>query len=766
MRDDNLALPGVATPSEQSAALVEVALPVPLRRSFTYRWRGDAPAVPGSRVAVPFHGRKMVGVVLGPAAPPPAGVRLKSIAGHLDEEPVFGDELLRFLREAADYYLHPLGEVLRAASPALTREGLGRLRGSGFLDAGESLQGPVVGVQREVFVRLRPSEPSRRLGRVQRGVLDALADGRERSLAELRAERGSIPRRVIAGLAEQGLVEMEEREVPADPFLRDPVERDRPPPLTPEQAAALAALAAARRRGAGTHLLYGVTGSGKTEVYLRLIGQVREEGRGALLLVPEIALTPQLVGRFRARFGDDIAVLHSGLSDRQRAGAWRGLRCGELRMAIGARSAVFAPVPDLGVIVVDEEHDPSFKQEEGFRYHARDLAILRAHRAGALCVLGSATPSVETTHRALGGRIGLSRLRSRPTAHPLPDVEVVDLRRQGPGPSGHPLVTGPLHRALDACLAADGQAILFLNRRGFSPSLRCVACGALVECPACSVTLTEHRRAGRLRCHYCDFSTPLPEACPACGARDLEPLGVGTERLEEALAEGFPGASVGRLDRDVAAGGRSVERVLSRFRRRELDILVGTQMVTKGHDLPGVTLVGVVLADQSLSFPDFRASERTYQLLSQVAGRAGRGDRPGRVLFQTFQPHHPAVRFARRHDYDGFYAAEVETRRELGYVPFGRLVAVRVDAGDEREAAGAARSLAEVARAAPQPGVEVLGPAPAPLARLRGRYRFRLLLRGPERRPLRAVARRIVARIEEGLGPVRAHVDVDPIQML
>ena len=756
--------------SAEPERYVEVALPVPLRRRFTYR----APAklgelAPGTRVAVPFSGRKLVGVVLGHPSEPPEGVkRIKAVAGAIEKEPVFDGELLAFLLEAAEYYLHPIGEVLRAAAPALPTDAIRALRDGGFLEEGEGLAGPAVATRRALFVRRSDAPVGKRVGSKQQEVLALLEERAEVSLDELRAHVKG-PRAVVRRLAERGLVVVEEREVPADPFFSEAVERDAPPDPTDAQRAAIEKAIAALDEGPATHLLHGVTGSGKTEVYLRVISAARERGKGAILLVPEIALTPQLVSRFRARFGDGIAVLHSGLTQVQRKAAWRGLRRGELHFAVGARSALFAPVRDLGVIVVDEEHDGSFKQEEGFRYHARDMAILRAHRAGALCILGSATPSIESRRRAELGKTAYASLPARATAQALPAVEVVDLRRHGAGPSGHPLITGPLHRALERCLAAGDQAILFLNRRGFSPSLRCGSCGEVAQCPACSVSLTEHRRAGRLRCHYCDFSMPISQRCPECGSPSLTPLGLGTEKLEDALDAAFEPAKVARLDRDTAAGGRAIEAVLDRVRRREIDVLVGTQMVTKGHDLPGVTLVGVVLADQSLAFPDFRAAERTFQLLSQVAGRAGRGERPGRVIFQTFQPNHPSVACAERHDYEAFYRAELKERELLGYAPYGQLVAVRADATDERRAREAIERLAERARAcAPVRAkeVDVLGPAPAPIARLRARYRFRMLLRAPSRRPLRAVARAVAARIDEGLGAARAHVDVDPVSML
>ena len=757
---------------DPNAFLVEVAVPVPIRRRFTYRVPNAliARIVPGARVAVPFGPRKLPAIVLSRASAPPGAGRIRDIAGIIDGEPVFPDELLALLVEAADYYVHPVGEVLRAATPALPREAMSRLREVGFLDADEALPGIAIGTRTELVVR-RTDAPldDARLGERQREVLALLDARREVTLAELRRHVDE-PRTVLRALVKRGLVATEEREVVADRYFSSTIVRDVAPTPNEAQRAAMDTLCAAVNAG-GYHgvLLHGVTGSGKTEVYLRTIAEARALGRGAILLVPEIALTPQLVGRFRARFGDEIAVLHSGLKERERNDAWRALRSGAVSLAIGARSAIFAPVARLGVIVVDEEHDPSFKQEEGFRYHARDLALLRAHRAGAVCVLGSATPSVETYNLSERGKLTRLSMPDRATPRPLPSVEIVDLARYKGTPSGHPLITTPLHRAIERCLAEKGQAILFLNRRGFSPTLRCPSCSEVMECPACSVSLTEHRRARALRCHYCDFAAPSTGACLRCGELGLEPIGLGTERLEEALAQTFAPARVARLDRDTASGVEGVEAVLDRMRRRETDILVGTQMVTKGHDLPGVTLVGVILADQSLAFPDFRSAERTFQLLAQVAGRAGRGDEEGRVILQTYQPEHPAIVQASRHDYLAFYETELEARRELGYTPFSRLVAVRVDAGDEAQAEAVTNELARVARAHPAVKrglVRVLGPAPAPITRLRARYRWRLMLRGADRSALRGVAAVIADRIDAGIAPARATVDIDPVNML
>lgn len=747
---------------------VEVALPVPLRKVFTY----DVPIGlrgalrPGSRVAVSFSRRKLAGFVVSGREQLPEGVaRALPVAGLLESEPVFTNELLSFLEQAAKYYMHPLGEVLRAAAPALPTGAMRRLRADGFLDAEENLPGQRVAHQTTWKVTATGrSVEGVRLGVRQKKLMNRLQRGPV-VLEELRTELGD-PRGVVRSLAAKGLVTFEEVEASRDPFFRTPVERDVPPAPSAAQQLALEAIGeAVDQRTGEAFLLHGVTGSGKTEVYLRAIDRARSAGLGALLLVPEIALTPQLVARFRARFGDDIAVLHSGLSARQREDAWQALRRGRVQMAIGARSALFAPVAELGLIVVDEEHDPSFKQDEGFRYHARDMALLRAKYANAVCVLGSATPSIESYHRASQGRLRLLSLPARATGAAMPEVEIVDLRRHRRGPTGHPWLSGPLHAALGQCLDSGHQAILFLNRRGFSPSVRCVACGAIAACPACSVALTEHRGQGLLRCHYCDFQRAAVHPCASCGSGDYQRIGVGTEQLERAVGESFPKATIARLDRDTASSD-GVEAVLDRLRSGEVDVLVGTQMVTKGHDIPRVTLVGVVLADQSLAFPDFRASERTFQLLAQVAGRAGRADKPGKVILQTYQPDHPAVRLAAEHDYERFFAEEIEARREVGYPPFARLVSVRVHAGAEADAQRAAQVLAETARrheAVREGAVQLLGPAPAPILRLRGRYHYRLLLKSADRKLLRQVAALLAARIDQGLPPTHATLDLDPL---
>ena len=743
---------------------VDVALPVPLRRLFTYRVPSEQP-VPslGARVAVPFHGRKLAGVVVAMREEAPT-FRTRDVIGVLDGDVLFQPQLIEFLREAADYYLHPLGEVLRVASPALRAGDVAHLKSRGAITRAGDLAGKRVRGQDVTVVKRSATPVEGRLGAKQAevlAVLDARTALRTDELEKL------VPRAksVLGALEKKGLISLHKQQA-EDRFFEGEISRDTPPEPTEEQASVLVTLeASVRSMKAETFLLHGVTGAGKTEVYLRTISTARELGRGAILMVPEIALTPQLVGRFRARFGDAIAVLHSGLTDVERDKAWRSLRRGGTTLAIGARSALFAPVENLGVIVVDEEHDGSYKQEEGFRYQARDMAVLRAHRANALCLLGSATPSLESFHNAGRGAYSLLTLTKRATERALPKVEVVDLTRTGAGPSGDPLLTLPLHRALEATLESSDQAILFLNRRGFSPTLLCKKCGTVASCPACSVSLTEHRKAQLLRCHYCDYTSPIDSPCLSCGSKELEPLGLGTEKVEHSLERVFPSARVARLDRDVASG-QGVEEVLDRVRRGEVDVLVGTQMVTKGHDLPGVTLVGVLLADQSLAFPDFRSSERTFQLLTQVAGRAGRGAKEGRVLLQTYQPFQPAIVHAVAHDYETFARDELETRQELVYPPFGRLIAIRIDAPDEKKGEEIAAVLALVARGEAGKDVEVLGPAPAPIARIRGRFRFRVFLKGKDRKSMRKVALAVLARIEEGIGAARATIDVDPVSML
>ncbi len=753
----------------EHTALADVALPVPLARALSYLVPEAlaADVAPGRRVLCTIGARRVVGVVVGVrhGEPPPQAKPLLSVL----EGVTLPEDLLELLRKLSSYYLAPIGEVMKLALPPIDREAVlaveeptlfGAAKGVSarqiqWVEATDAIEGSLKAQSARVlaFVRAHGTIPLSRL-----------------------EEQFSTARATVKKLADEGLVRIELRDAPRDPFFAESLARDAPPELTEPQRAATSAIAGALDAAkAATFLLHGVTGSGKTEVYLRAIAKAKELGRGTIVLVPEIALTPQLVARFRARFGDDVAVLHSALTMRERFDMWQRLREGVVDVAIGARSALFAPIRDLGLVVVDEEHDPSFKQEEGVRYHARDMAILRAHMHGGVCVLGSATPSLETEHLARSGKATKLSLPDRARAQEMPRVEIVDLRRIGPGPTGDKRISIHLHRALEETLAAKEQAILFLNRRGFAPSVRCEGCGELQSCPHCTVALTFHkRRGGRVRCHWCDHEAPIPERCPKCDSDRIALEGLGTEKLEETLAQAFPSARVARLDRDVASG-KDVEKVLTRVREREVDILVGTQMVTKGHDLPHVTLVGVISADAALSIPDFRAAERTFQLLVQVAGRAGRGDTPGRVLVQTYTPDHHAIRFATTHDVKGFLDHELRDRRELGYPPFTRMVLVRVDSLDENEAKRATAELAKAARAVARADaaaenakatLHVLGPSVAPIARVRNRWRFRVMLRSASRERLRQGALAIHAAIAKLPRTVRAQIDVDPVGLL
>lgn len=756
--------------AESTELWAEVAVPVPLRWSLTYIVPEAelGRACPGVRALVQVGPRKMTGVVLsvGPAgANRPKGLR--ALYQILDEKPLFSEELLSFLLRAAEYYLCPPGEALRSALPP----------GMSTSERGGRMRKPIAEPTLVDYARLllpAPGDPTVALkgAPAQARLLSRLPDdGGDVPLSELRRFHKSA-RQLLNKLVEGGWVELLRKPPPPDPLLAASKVEDGPPPeLTEEQRRALeaieAAMASESYRGI---LLHGVTGSGKTEVYLRAIDRILELGKTAVVLVPEIALTPQLISRFRGRLGSLVGVLHSGLTQAQRLREWSRLHAGEARVAIGARSAIFAPVRDLGIIVVDEEHDPSFKQDDGFRYNGRDMALLRARRAGAVAVLGSATPSLESFHNVEKGKLELLSMPYRVTPRPLPSVEIVDLRRHRSGPGNQLAITGPLLNELRRCLEEKKQAILFLNRRGYAPVAICQSCGDGVTCRSCSVSMTYHRRTALLECHYCAHAQPIPDVCPTCSAEGtLELIGVGTEQAEEVLKTLLgEGARVGRLDSDVAPG-RSSEAVIDKVRAGETNILVGTQLVTKGHDLPGVSVVGVLLADATLHFPDFRATERTFQLLTQVAGRAGRGEAEGRVVVQTFLPDHPAIRFASTHDFENFYHFELASRVELGYPPVAHLAAIRLSAKQEPAVRQVAETIAAFAAKLPEVRsgrVQLLGPAPAPIAVIRERFRYRLLFKSETRLALRAVLQQMIESVDAAKGLVRVSFDVDPVHML
>ncbi len=753
----------------------QVALPLPLLREFTYRVPEalQTSLKEGMRVLVPFRRQHYVGVVIDRHDQAPAHLKtISALLETLDQEPIFSHELLSFLKRMARYYGAALGECLKVASPPIDLDTLRRLADRHHLPSDMKLRLRTVKVPQEIHLRLNNSIAKNNLGKVQKEVLAFFEHTPECTRKEL---LGALPhaQASLRRLIQQEFITTREQPARSDPFLHTHAVPDTTPTLNGDQEQAVTQLQEALGKNSyQAFLLHGVTGSGKTEVYMQVIAEAHKQKRSALVIVPEIALTPQLVSRFRARFGDTIAVLHSGLRESHRFDAWQALAQGKCRIAIGARSALFAPLPQLGVIIVDEEHDASFKQEEGLRYHARDMALLRAQGAKALCILGSATPSLESYLRAQQGKLSILKLPKRATAHPLPHIEVVDLRRYR-STSGNPMwLSPPMRRGLQECLDKQQQAMLYLNRRGFCASLNCSECGEVLQCPSCSVALTKHQQvsSSHLRCHYCDHHSATPTHCPHCKTDNLIDMGIGTEQLEEQVQTLFPQARVARLDRDTASRSRhATEETLKRMHRREIDILVGTQMITKGHDLPGVAFVGVILAEQPLMIPDFRASERMFQILSQVAGRAGRGDLPGRVLLQSYQPQHSALRHAANHDFMNFVNEELSARQELHYPPYTHLAMVRVSAGDARRAEQVCAELAAIAKAQinqTNPSVRVVGPAPAPLTRLRGRYRYRCMLFAAQRPALRRVVESLLQRIDKGVAPARASVDIDPQSML
>lgn len=594
--------------------------------------------------------------------------------------------------------------------------------------------------------------------------------------------RGPFPRvkQLVLPLVDHRLVATEERSRSLDPFDTQESPPTEPQAPTADQQSALKKLAEITdAREYASVLLHGITGSGKTEVYLQHIARLRDAGRGAIVLVPEIALTPQLSERFRARFGDEIAVLHSGLTPRQRLDAWEQIRKGERPIVIGARSAVFAPVPDLGTIVVDEEHDGSFKQEEGIRYHARDVALVRARTLGASVVLGSATPSLESYDNARNGRYVYLELRTRPTPRPLPKVEIVPLSVHRP--DGDSMMSALLRDAIRETVDAGEQAIVFLNRRGYTTTLCCEDCGSFQQCPDCSSpSMTYHLGRNRLMCHLCGYIEATPELCRDCGSTKLAHGGAGTEKVEVALSRALEGIRVLRLDRDASRGKRLLD-TLSAFRRHEADVLVGTQMLSKGHDFPGVTLVGILQADHGLGLPDLRASERTFQLLTQVSGRAGRGERPGRVLVQAYAVEHPAIRHAATHDFEGFATQELADRERMGNPPYGHLTLIRVQGLDERRVQARAETLAKFLKAGVDklrarqtdplavPVATLLGPVPSPIQKINRRVRFQMLLRAQQRGALRWLLNHLRPHLgSDGSGAAQtlAIADVDPQSLL
>jgi len=852
-------------------AYCEVALPVPLDRTFTYAIReGQAPRR-GSRVIAPFRTEKLIGVVLGTQAEPPDGFEAKYIESVLDGDdeqgPLLSEGLLSLAEWMAQYYLAPLGEVLRGMLPLMAEvrrtvyyriTDLGRDVLARIVEGGPPERAPEANagqVDRHLYDGLeappetarRPRErrngtPSAEKSDLQRRVLERLASGDPVKVSTLRTSTGAalavlaamlrkkwiareteamerdarrterfavlvpesrlpsltgkqqailaelaacggeaplaelrkrdLPSSTLQTLVRRGLVRIEER---AAAFRLGGIEGTPPLRLNETQTEALASIASTLG-GFHAFLLHGVTGSGKTAVYLAAMQRALDRGMSAILLVPEIGLTPQMVGLLDAAFGQKVALLHSALTPEERSEQWRRIRRGEAPIVVGTRSAIFAPAPSLGLILVDEEHDQSYKQEETPRYNARDVAVMRAKFAGAVVVLGSATPSLETWQNSAQGKYARIVMSQRVNRRPLPEVELVDMRSEFQETAQENLFSRSLIEQTRNALERGEQALILLNRRGYSFAVMCRACGARLECQHCAIALTHHkppnegevaREGQRLECHYCGYRRTVPARCPACDSEHLYYLGAGSQQGEERLTEIFPTARIGRMDRDTVRGRHDLERLLARLHSGEINLLVGTQMIAKGHDIHGVTLVGVVGCDHALSMPDFRAAERVFQLMTQVSGRAGRGELPGRVVVQTYHPDHYAIVAASTHDYASFVEKELKYRRWMHYPPFGVLANVLVQSAKLEEAAGWSSELGKWFQQAAPPGVRVLGPCTAPVARIKGIYRFHMILKAASRKALNTALRGMLAHADAAGVPRRSLiVDVDAQRLM
>ncbi|HEY6362441.1 MAG TPA: primosomal protein N' [Vicinamibacterales bacterium] len=742
--------------------LISVAVPIPFLDLLTYNVPPNIELPPvGARVRVPVGSRVVTGCVAAHDAEIDAGTGPRDVVEVLDREAFLLPAVVDLCRWVADYYMAGVGDAIAVAMPPGARE-----RTSGF----KTRRVVAATVQGLEMVRLREGGCSRPITGRQRSTLEILAAAPAGlPAAELR-ERG-IASDAVARLAAKGLVtvrdERDERD-PAGRAVMAPVAPDPARGLTPEQQEGFNALTGlADKRQFRVALLHGVTGSGKTEIYLRLADRVCRSGRQVLLMVPEIALTPSVAALFRGAFGARVAIQHSALSDGERHDQWQRIRRGEVDVVVGTRSAVFAPLEHLGLVIVDEEHDASYKQEETPRYHGRDVGIVRASRAHALVVLGSATPSMETYQNAMTGKYARVTLTRRVLDRPLAAVRLVNMRdeyaEEGPGV----VISRELAAAVEDRLALREQVLVLLNRRGYATAVFCRQCADTFECPNCSISLTVHtgRHGWKARCHYCNYSMTVPKACRKCAAPYLEQSGYGTEKVEQHLRDRFPDARIGRIDRDSVRRKGTLAALLSTFAAGEIDILVGTQMIAKGHDFARVTLVGVISADVGLGLADFRAGERTFQLLTQVAGRAGRGERTGEAIVQTIHPEHYSIRLACRQDYTAFFERELEYRRGMRYPPLTALVnaVVRGRTFDDAMSAAsdAVRRLAPAAAAA---GFSILGPAPAPLGRLRGEHRVQFFLKGARRADMRDALRTVMSEMPELRR--RITVDVDPLSVL
>jgi primosomal protein N' (replication factor Y) len=813
---------------DQLTRLLDVAIPLPVHQAFTYGVPEDlhAAAGVGKRVLVPFGRRRLTGYVLGIASQAPKAAPVKNILEVLDDRPLFPEAMVPFFQWVANYYLHPIGDVIATALPSgltvaelslyqlteagrrtlkegkleasarqlfeamdglgrnfsflskkskgeLSRSKLNRWISRGWVARYTALKGDRTRPKTQRFVKPAPFDGEiTRISTQRKTILDALETNGAMSVQELKTIVPTAANLVRAMAKDQQVI-FEDRTVYRDP-LGAPIAPDQPPELTPEQRAAVGKMGSALGKGFETFLLSGVTGSGKTEVYLHLAQQALQKRMAVLVLVPEIALISQMERAFRARFGDQIALLHSGLSNGERYDQWLRIARGETCIAIGARSAIFAPFDRLGLIVVDEEHDDSYKQEGSLRYHARDLAVVRAQMNRAVAIVGSATPSTQSAYNVEIGKYRQVSLHERIDNRSLPQIVVQDLALVKEEQGVRRFVTPQLIEAMEACLSRGEQVLLFLNRRGFASILVCESCGAPLLCDRCDISLTYHKGINAYKCHHCGLSRPAANSCCSrCGSPRIKWLGLGTEKVEGKIQSLFPQARVARMDRDTTRRKGATVRILKALRQRQVDILIGTQMVAKGHDYPHITLVGIVCADLSLSMPDFRAGERTFQLLAQVAGRAGRGTSPGKVILQTYNPHHFSIQAARDQDYGAFYRQEIEFRKALGYPPFSRMVQLRIQGKDKTRTAHYVKQLGRQCRQLQKShsnfkDVGVMGPIEAPLARIADYHRWQLLIRCPKPGPLHGFLRDLFYGDNPMIKKkdISVAVDVDPLFLM
>ena len=806
---------------------VEIAVSLPINKTYSYTVPENIAmlASVGKRVLAPFGRQNVTGYILDTSASA-AIDGLKPILDILDHQPLFPPAMVNLFKWMADYYFFPLGLAIKNALPGgldtrerpmlgITTQGQEALEKEilapterlilsklltaplsihqlekafredvsptlvqdllkrGWITSVRTLKKDRVQAKMERFATLiEVNIPAKKVSGARQKLIDRLREDATLPISTLKTVHPTAPD-LVRKMAKAGYVSLTSQRIYRDP-LGDPIESKAPPTLTGEQKTAVTTIGRAIGGGFSTFLLAGVTGSGKTEVYLRLARTTLDQGQTVLILVPEISLISQMERRFRARFGDRVAVLHSGLSAGEKLDQWQKIMNNEFDIAIGARSAVFAPFDGIGLIIVDEEHDTSYKQEGALRYNARDIAIVRAQQQNALAVLGSATPSVQSYHNTMAGKYKLVKLTRRVEQQKLPEITIVDLCKSRDQKGWQRYFSKTLMAALTETMTRNEQAILFLNRRGFANFPVCASCGKAIQCKNCDITLTFHQKHNAYKCHYCGFAIPSASQCPSCSSAKILHLGVGTEKIESTVKALFPEKNVVRMDRDTTSRKGAIVKMLKGLKNREVDILVGTQMVTKGHDFPGITLVGIICADLSLSFPDFRAGERTFQLLAQVAGRAGRSSTQGRVILQTYNPDHFSIQCARNQDFDAFYRKEIESRKALDYPPFSRMVQIKISSRDRSKGNQQADIMGSLSREIIQTNplfkktIRMFGPLESPLPKIAARYRWQLLFKGLHLSPLREFLQQLLfaTQADRHNRGVKVAVDMDPFFMM